>query len=352
MKYINIANRFKVEIQGEESSSTVRYILSELKHHIEEDKSALPTVGFVDYDEQLLLPKRAVELRKGMLFESEDALFINNSQNIIRIHCSLENFYITIGRKADEAVAFFTVEMLIRYYAPLFNLVFTHTGAFIYEGKVCSISAFGGVGKTEVMLKAMEYGAQFVSDDFAIFNSEGEIFPYTKSIYLCEYPYDDYMLHKTGRKRWLWILKRFCEQHPNPLTTRIALRLEVQYFGIKLDYLRLTDKVADFRFRNVNSFYWVYSGSNTGRYEILRDEYAKNMKLCLDIESRRYFDYDGYLRLKFPFLEKNKQKQAEVIDGIARKNNVQGLTIRGREFNELAELIMKQNTNKDNGTNN
>ena len=343
MSYLNIANRFCIIVAGGNDSCAIRYLLSELKHHIGEYLVHLPIIGTVDYDASLNLPDHYVELRKGVLFETDDALFISNKSNILRIKAQPECFQVTVGQKADKALAFFTVEMLIRYYAPIFDLVFLHTGSFIWKEKVCAVSAFGGVGKTEVMLKALENGAKFISDDFAIFNSKGQVFPYTKSIFLCEYPYNQYMIEKTRRSKLLWLIKAFCDYHPNSFTTRISNILEARYFGIKIDYSVLSDETP-LQFYDVDSFYWVYSSSRTGEMAVNKSEFVKCMTLCLDIESRRYFDYDGYLRLKFPFLERNKERRNSIIAEISNRVEIVGLTVRDRDFDDLAHLIFQLNS--------
>lgn len=343
MKYISIANRFCIEISGEDDSSAIAFILKELNHHVLSQSNGLPVIGQISFDDSLELPPRALELRKGILYEGINSLYISNDSTIICMTANPSSFQLTFGLRADNNIAFFTVEMLIRYYAPLYDIVFLHTGSFIWRDKVCTVSAFGGVGKTEVMLKAIELGAQFISDDFAIFNRDGQVFPYTKSIYLCDYPYDDYMLKATGKSKLLWKLKQFSDRNRNFLTRRISQRLETGYFGIKIDYSLLA-KETPLRFYDVDSFYWVYRSSETREKEINGEEFVNCMKLCLDIESRRYFDYDGYLRLKFPFLEDNKQRQSEIITGIPERLKVNGLTIRNQDFNDLARLIFKLNT--------
>ena len=67
------------------------------------------------------------------------------------------------------------------------------------------------------------------------------------------------------------------------------------------------------------------------------------MVLCLELESRRYFDYDGYLRLKYPFLSNYKSIQQELISEISLLLKVRGLLVKGRNFDELYELIISLN---------
>lgn len=337
---IHFANTFCVKLSySTETIATVK-ILDEYHSMLLGASETLPIVGDVIVDESLELPSGAVELRKGILYETSEDLYLHSATSIIKLALSPESFRIVLGSKADADIAFFTLEMLVRIYAPLFNLVFLHTGAFIYEGRVITVSAFGGVGKTEVMLYALERGAKFISDDFAILNAKGEVFPYTKKIYLCEYPYTETMLRRLHKSKWLYRLKTFCLHHPGRFKSHVADWLESRYFGVKLDYTDITATETSAQFYPISDFYWAESSDETKTSFISKEDFVKKMSLCLDIESRRYFDYDGYLRLKYPFLETHKEKQRDVLTSIAKNVEVKAVTVRGRDFDDLAQLIL------------
>lgn len=339
MKYIIIANAFAVAINEAESTKPVKYILSEYSHIISDSSETYPVIGSVSGN-KVSLPETAIELRKNYLYEHENDTYIHSGNTNIKINAKTEKFEIEVDAKSDCEIAFFTVEMLIRMYAPKYGVIFMHTAAFRYMDKICTINAFGGVGKTEVMLKALEKGAEFLSDDFAIYNSKGQVFPYSKRIYLCEYPYDDWMLKLTGKSKALWKLKQWCVKHPNPITTRLNSRLEINYFGIKIDYRTATPIETENKFYDVDYFFWVDNSNKTDFHNIDKSYFEKRMLLCLDIESRRYCDYDGYLRLKYPFLNDYKDKQTKILNQITENTNIQGLTIRDHQFSELANLVL------------
>jgi hypothetical protein len=307
-------------------------------------RDSLPIIGSVRVNKKLKIPAGYCELKKNMLNEAGDNLYIGRGSAIIKLNATPEAFNLEIGDGADCEVTFFTLEMLIRFYIPKYGIIFMHTAGFILDNKVTVINAFGGVGKTEVMLGALEKGAQFIADDFAIFDEEGRVFPYTKRIYLCEYPYTEHMLRRVGKSRHLYNLKRFCEKRHDPISIRVSARLESSYFGIKIDYRDVTDKDTEFKYYSPDYFYWVDNSDQTGLSDVSSDCFSGKMKLCLDIESRRYFDYEGYLRLKYPFLNEYKSAQSAIIDSIAKKSAVRGLTIRNHHFDELISLVLKLNS--------
>ena len=67
------------------------------------------------------------------------------------------------------------------------------------------------------------------------------------------------------------------------------------------------------------------------------------MVVCLENESRKYFDLDGFLRYKFPFLNDYKEKQNELMMRILENVSIQGATIKERYFDELAQLLFDNN---------
>ena len=346
ISYVNIGDKLLIQLTDNQhdvsmrGGGVVQYMINEYIHHIE-DKVTLPVIGIV-YESGVILPHGAIELRKGFLYEKDDDLYVHTGKTTIRIHAKEGEFEIEINRSSDNEISFFTLEMLIRMYAPLYDIVFMHTAGFRYKGKTCTVNAFGGVGKTEVMIKALERGASFISDDFAIYNSKGQVYPYTKRLYLCEYPYDDWMLSKLKKSKLLWKLQNWCIKHTGPVTSRIQSRFERKYFGVKVDYRELTNESTKFEYTDVDYFYWVDNSDVTGYNTIDSNYFENRMNLCLDIESRRYCDYDGYLRLKYPFLERYKKKQQDILHTIAAKQDIQGLTIRNHQFRELSNLILGQ----------
>lgn len=343
MKYISFADTFIIEVNDEVSNKSINFLLDEFKYDLINSSLMLPVVGCVSVDLNLTIPKDAIELRKGILFETKDSLWIKNESNLIRINVDLNKFHVTIGPKSNPSILFYTVEMLIRFFSPIYGLVLLHAGGFIFNGKVNVICAFGGVGKTEVTIRAVEHGAKFLADDLIIVDREGNIFPYTKRINLCEYPYNDQMLKLLGKNKYLYAIKEHCAAKGGRFWGRIACFLEARYFASYIDYVDVQQSLTSRMKYRVDKLYWVESSGITREREICSDEFVSKMMLCLELESRRYFDYDGYLRLKYPFLSDYKNIQQEIISAISQILKVRGLLVKSRNFDELYELITSLN---------
>lgn len=339
--FYQIAGVLNVSVHTEEMDNVSDFI--EKHYHYFKIDTADTFIGQIRLNKSLFIPKSVIELKKNMLYEEGSFLYIKAGRGCLKFTATEEEFFLEYHPDSDLEISFFTLEMLIRMYAPKFNLVFTHSSGYIMDGKLTVINAFGGVGKTEVMMLACQRGAKFIADDFAIMNSKGQIFPYPKMIYLCEYPYDNELLKMTHKSKFLWKVNNFVKNHKDPVSVRLASRLECQYFGIKIDYNVVCKEETELKFYDIDNFYWVDSSNNTEFKNFIPEIYIQKMSLCLDIESRRYFDYDGYIRLKFPFFNGYKIRQTEILSQISKNVNVRGVNIMGRKFRDLANLLFENN---------
>lgn len=338
MRYFSIADLFCVEIESQESSAILSYLLGEWHHH-ECKRLTLPVAGRITVRE-VCLPPNACELRKNVLFETSNELYIRSGYAWMRLQCDPGSFSLDVGEGSSPEMTYFTIEMLCRMYSPDYGAAFIHASAFILNSRTYVVSAFGGAGKTEVMIYHLLKGASFVADDFAIVDEKGRVFPYTKRVNLCEYPYNAAMLKRTHRSPVLWRTMQYCRKHSNFITTRLESRLESQYFGLKLDYTDLAMTKTPLKWYVPDCFVWLQSSDNTGKTAVTAMDYAEKMGLCLDIESRRYFDYDGYLRLKYPFLNKKKEVRNQILKNVATATTLRGVCVKGRDFDAVAEYII------------
>lgn len=342
-KIYTIAKALNICVKSLSINPVATYIDKNYHHYTVPDSEDIVLLGMLEEDPNLILPSNVVELRKNMLYEDTDSLYVKVGSGLLRVLATKDSFKVVYHPCSDIEVSFFTLEMLLRMYAPMYGLVFTHTAGFILNNKLTVINAFGGVGKTEVMMSALNRGAKFIADDFAIMNEFGQIFPYPKMIYLCEYPYDDSLLEKLNRNKLLWRVYNYCKDRNGFFSKRVAARLESQYFGIKVDYLFVSKEETELKFYNIDHFYWVDSSDETVFKKIEFEALYNKMMLCLDIESRRYFDYDGYFRLKYPFFNIYKCLQGKIISSVLDNNTFRGVNIRERNFEELAKLLFCNN---------
>ena len=64
------------------------------------------------------------------------------------------------------------------------EFIFVHAGAVKFNGKAIVLPGKSGAGKSTLVKKLVDAGAEYYSDDMAIFNSKGFVLPYPSPISL------------------------------------------------------------------------------------------------------------------------------------------------------------------------
>src|SRR5690606_3220761 len=60
--------------------------------------------------------------------------------------------------------------------------VFVHAGAVAWKGKGIIIPANSGRGKTTLVVELVKLGAEYYSDDYAVFDAEGNLHPFAREL--------------------------------------------------------------------------------------------------------------------------------------------------------------------------
>lgn len=338
MKCINIANRCVVQME-----SSITTLLTEFVHHIQESDGGLPVVGHVIKDVSLTCPANAVMLLDNKLYTDNKNLFILEGGRTYQVELTEHSFSIVVNGIDAAGVLPMLVQYLLVFYLPQYNLVFLHTAAYLMGKEVVAIHGFGGAGKTEVMLSMLQRGAMYLADDFAIFDTEGTLFPYLRRISLHDYPYTDIQLRQFHLSRWRYQLMNRCKHKSGRIQDYIYRRYRGR-FNICIDYLQLTDgKItrANQPFV-VNRHFWLDSCNATGLRPISKERFVRNMSYCMQNESRSYLDFDGYCGLVYPFWKDIRTKYHDVMQNVFNMIDIYGLTIAGQHYDELADLLDNQ----------
>lgn len=341
MNYINIGNRCVVEF-----APTIQTIRREFEHHLQDADRGLPIVGCVKVDESLAIPKDAIMLLDGRLFHHDKVLYVKESGEEYRLELTEKQFTITSKRDDAAGVLPVLIQTMLNFYMPCYGLAFLHTAACELNGEVIAIHGFGGAGKTETMLELLSRGASYISDDLAIFDEQGRIYPYLRRIGLHDYPFTEAQLQQFGLSRWRYRLMNHCKGKSDRLRNYLYRRLKGQ-FKINLDYTKFTGvRKTILKFYEVTCNYWLDSTCLTGFSIIPKERFVRKMTFCMGNEFRPYIDFDGYCDVVLPFWKDLRKSHDELLRKVLNNINIAGLTIQGKQYRELAELIMKHKTNK------
>ncbi len=102
------------------------------------------------------------------------------SQREAFIHCDYNVLGIDI---------FYLADIIIRNLAVSTGHAFVHASGFELNGKAYIFPAWGGTGKTNLLLNYLSRGAKYLSDDLLIVSNKGYVLPYPRPLNLLHYNY-------------------------------------------------------------------------------------------------------------------------------------------------------------------
>lgn len=341
MDYICFAGTCAVSIDCPKELSPSRYLYDEFRQHWR-NTSSLPVVGKITYSGTLVMPPSVILLHDSKLYADGTSVYCVDGASIVRIDLKEEMFSLTISSCTKGHLLLVVLQSLLNWYIPYYGLIFLHTASFRYHDIVYAIHGFGGAGKTETMIEALQRGAQYISDDLAIYGQDGSIYPYFRKIAFHDYPFKVEQLEKFHLDKRSYRLMKWCEirkdKFSNYLYRRLRGRFNISVSPLEISSSSVTLSVEDPIVVSYN--YWLDSSNKTTLTNLTSKEFIDRMAFCMENEFRSYVDFDGYLNFLFPFWGKKRTEHERVLQRILSSIDIQGLSINGSDYTELANLIL------------
>ncbi|MBF0454260.1 MAG: hypothetical protein HQL72_05500 [Magnetococcales bacterium] len=289
-------------------------------------------VAKVSIVDQLQPPENSTIYMHGQFLIHDQDFYFNHLDHWLTIKVDKRSFCVVAERNMHPYWVYYVTETLLRAYAPLYGVAFLHASGFRYQGHHFIISAFGGTGKTNMLLDILEQNGIYFGDDLIPVCSDGYLYPYRKQLNLLPYnfAYKPGLLVKAGQPTWLLSLQTFLTTKSTAffhrlitykLLTRVRARLTH-----KLDYHDVATQDDPGERFPVDHLIWLERNSHQqGPFPLSPKKYRNDMQVCLDIENRHLGHFMDYLTMVNPHLHKLTKKQAELIEHIAKKCSVIGL---------------------------
>ncbi len=335
-----IANRFNIVHEAIQKDSVYRHLQNEYKDYLTDDCSQVPTIGYVKEFCSDIIPLQYRELVKGLLYEDESYLYFKSNNKFIRINLNNDFFEISYTAGVDEGTVFHLMEVATRIYAHKYGIDFFHASAFEYNNQVYMLNGFGGSGKTEIMVNALFKGASYISDDLVIINENAEIFPYTVSIPIRWGAINMPFVRRVKVSPRIYNICKYCAQKNGRITRRIYGRLAWKHLLGDYSHSKLTDARTDMHFYTVNHCFWIQTSLKDDRFSFSNEEFYRYMNLCLENESRKYADLEGFFNLKFPQISILKRNREELRKEICAKLHIQAIGIAERDYEKIANNLL------------
>lgn len=337
MKYIVIAEKIGVLLPNSLDAAPIKYITDEFRDFLQ-DSFDKELIAEISTNHTIANPFDATLLLDGRLYIKDNVFYVQSGGTWFTITPKLNSFQICVSPMSDGVAVAGALEALLNYYMPIYGLTFLHTASYIIDSKVCAIHAFGGSGKSETMLHALYNGADFISDDLAVFNIEGQIYPYPRKISLHGYEFTDeelerYSLNKSHYKRLQWL-----KAHPGRITNRLYERWKREFY-IRFRYYDVTGCKTLNRFYDVSTHYWLEAKGKTFISELNHDFFVQRMKFCMQNEFCSYINYNGYFEAVLPFWKTIQKRYSDCLNLILDKIKIKGASIDNIAYSDMQKLI-------------
>lgn len=339
MSFLVFSDRCSISLYG--ANKAISVIKAEFSDMLINSVCNLPIIGRIRSVDNISIPKSSTLLCDGCLYYDDSVFYIKSGGTIISCFVSTLDFEIQLCDNSDTFAAIGLLQAMINFYIPRYGLVFLHTASFSFNNKVYAIHAFGGTGKTEVMMKALFDGADFISDDLAIFDCDGNIYPYPRKIALHDYPFSNSELLFFGLNNRMYNIKEKLKDCKGRLSSRLYHRLRKK-FNIKFHYSKITKRKTDLKFYHVDYHYWMETSSSSYVFSLSNDDFYRRMMFCMQNEFSTYINYDGYYGAVLPFWKSIREQYFNVLECVLTKMSVNGIKICNKNYSEVESLIIKK----------
>ncbi len=185
----NLLDLIKIKINNP-PEKIYNYLIDEFHFINNVDNKNLTTDVEVNFYDEVKINKNNFIVRAPVGYDSEGVYWYDTNNNIARINFNdfdKGKTILNVSTNFNEHFLYILILYLISFKALKFNGVFCHASAVNYKNKTLLFPAWRHTGKTNLMLRFLEDGAELISDDGVLMFDDGRIISYSKRIHLLYY---------------------------------------------------------------------------------------------------------------------------------------------------------------------
>lgn len=297
----------------------------------------------VHFRDNIEIPPTAIVMDGGSYYTPEGVYYEINPNYAFCANISSGQLTLIMDGKYDNELAFHIIFIFVRLFS---KLLFLHGSGAEINGKKIIFPAWGGAGKTNLMIALLGIGSRYIADDIVVIEPDSNtVLPFQKMLSLLDYNFADnrkLVSHLNSRKRmmfYVWILLQRIIGYPSlsklPLVLKVIrhigrlLRLRVQCsleasLMSTMPIVENPDTVSE-----VLYLQRINNGSFISIQPLTKSEFVEKMKLCLDRErSDMTKVINRFSYASEEFRKTNKDLNAAEIgklETFAGRNNIQRL---------------------------
>ena len=284
---------------GGDASSFVKFCQEYSYISFSNDETNAQENFYVHFQDKIVVPRDAVLMDDGSYYTAGGTYYEINKHFVFSVDFKSGNLTIVIDNRSRELLSFHIILIFVRLFS---ELLFLHGAAARICGKDIIFPAWGGAGKTHLLLSMLRNGYQYIADDIIVVEpSSNIILPFQKTLNLLSYNFynnRDLVKHLSLKKRFAfgqWILMRrminllpFSELS---IPHKICKQIEKMFSGLigcSLDArLVSSTSVVDKPDIVSGTFYLKLINTNNSFVKIGsfdKNDFVEKMKICLDRE--------------------------------------------------------------------
>lgn len=259
-------------------------------------------------------------INKNMVYDSTYLYYIDKNGNKLGFNIEPSRVEIVCQYGIDPLHCFYTVENMLLNLMTQRGAIFMHSSGVVHNGVSIMFPAWGGTGKTNLLIQFLLDGADFISDDLVLIDEQGMFYPYPKPINLLYYNFDEYkniLLDKAASKikrvyRYLCVTRKVNAiikklLHNDSFPVRFGDFISMRFAGQCNEHIHTNRLFPNSNISNPKSMKFVFfftrtTGKSFKIEPIEADILANKMSFCLRWE-RNYYD-DQFLSYLFAYPEK------------------------------------------------
>lgn len=176
-----------------------KFINKEMAKHIiiDEEFNDGEILFEIIFKKEIKLNKTSKYISLLALFNDEDTYILDNKG--YKFSYNPKNKIFVVEKDFNVSYFFEVLEYIFMNKILEKDLMFLHSSAMTFNNKTMVFPACNNTGKTKVLLEFLDWGAEFLGDDWVIIDKECNAYPYFRNIRL--YP-NDVIEHKNMIKDW------------------------------------------------------------------------------------------------------------------------------------------------------
>jgi len=326
-------NTFSISLKTPHFNEIEEYLISEYEDYLLKEDATKPQIGIINVESSIDLPADVAVIINDSTYAFNNALYFKYESKCLRITLNDAFYKIDVELGYSPIIVFCLMEALIRMYAVNYGILFLHASSFKYRDRVFVINAFGGVGKTNLLLDILERNGVYLSDDMIAVNTKNRILPYRKRINLLHYnfEYKKSLLNKVGIcEYWLISLKLLSKFKETFLYKHLRLYKFIARIHNKLNkhvsHKKLITNHEHGDEYDIDHFIWMErTFTETRIFPVSKEYYVRRMNTCLYMESTQVDDWFDSLSAINSILDVSENKQRDLLANIANINNIIGI---------------------------